>query len=344
MPIPFLLGAVAVVAGAAGIGAGAYGAKKMYDANETMNLAKSKYDRAKDRVESENRSTIELMDKVGAYELEIINSFGEFSSIFEKIHNRPTFAEIEFEGLEVAPFTPDELKQASVGAATLLGGLGGAGLGAAAGFAASGATTAAVMAVGAASTGTAISSLSGVAATNAVLAFLGGGSLAAGGGGMALGSTLLGASTLGVGLLIGGAVFAFSGSKLSDKADEAYSQACRVEDAANEIAGRLGDIRRVAGDFYNAIDGLNNFYKKYLDQLRQIVEINGRTNYLDFTEDEKQITNITVNLVGLLFNACKTKLTRNSEEDPEVKLANSDEVYEEIGRTDSFLARLPKAS
>ena len=86
------------------------------------------------------------------------------------------------------------------------------------------------MAIGTASTGTAISSLSGVAATNATLAALGGGSLAAGGGGMALGTAVLGGATLGVGLLVGGVIFNVTGSKLSDKADEAYSQAKRTED------------------------------------------------------------------------------------------------------------------
>ena len=44
---------------------------------------------------------------------------------------------------------------------------------------------------GTASTGTAISALSGAAATNAALAWLGGGALAAGGGGMAAGHALL---------------------------------------------------------------------------------------------------------------------------------------------------------
>ncbi len=44
---------------------------------------------------------------------------------------------------------------------------------------------------GTASTGTAISSLSGAAATNAATAWLGGGALAAGGGGMAAGAAVL---------------------------------------------------------------------------------------------------------------------------------------------------------
>ncbi|MEH6756458.1 MAG: hypothetical protein V7676_02975 [Parasphingorhabdus sp.] len=50
--------------------------------------------------------------------------------------------------------------------------------------------------VGSASTGTAISTLSGVAATNATLAWFGGGALAAGGAGMAGGTLVLGGVTL----------------------------------------------------------------------------------------------------------------------------------------------------
>ncbi|USA45190.1 hypothetical protein NDN11_10650 [Acinetobacter sp. C26M] len=68
--------------------------------------------------------------------------------------------------------------------------------------------TSAVTAFATASTGTAISSLSGVAATNATLAWLGGGSIAAGGGGMAAGATVLtsitAGATAGVGLLAAG--------------------------------------------------------------------------------------------------------------------------------------------
>lgn len=59
------------------------------------------------------------------------------------------------------------------------------------------AVTATIGAVATASTGTAISSLSGAAATNATLAWLGGGSIASGGGGVALGSAVLGGIQIG---------------------------------------------------------------------------------------------------------------------------------------------------
>ena len=58
-----------------------------------------------------------------------------------------------------------------------------------------------------ASTGAAISGLSGPAAESALLAFLGGGSLASGGGGMALGGAALNIVVAGPALLVGGLVF-----------------------------------------------------------------------------------------------------------------------------------------
>jgi hypothetical protein len=77
---------------------------------------------------------------------------------------------------------------------------------------------------GVASTGTLIGSLSGAAAWNATLAWLGGGSLAAGGGGMALGSLVLGGITVGPAVLIGGFVLAGEGEKALTKAREYEAQ------------------------------------------------------------------------------------------------------------------------
>ena len=80
---------------------------------------------------------------------------------------------------------------------------------------------------GVASTGTAISALSGAAATNAALAWLGGGALAAGGGGMAAGNAFLALAgpvgwTIAGALAVGGGVFAtFKNKAAAEKADKA---------------------------------------------------------------------------------------------------------------------------
>jgi hypothetical protein len=71
-----------------------------------------------------------------------------------------------------------------------------AGVGAGLGLAASTGAWVLVAHLGAASTGAAISGLAGIAAHNAILAWFGGGALAAGGGGMFLGSLAIGALAL----------------------------------------------------------------------------------------------------------------------------------------------------
>ena len=86
-------------------------------------------------------------------------------------------------------------------------------------------------AFGTASTGTAISALSGAAATNAALAWLGGGALAAGGGGMAAGNALLAlAGPIGWGLgataIIAGGIFASGKNKKA--AEQANNERIKI--------------------------------------------------------------------------------------------------------------------
>lgn len=208
MPLPFIIGGLVVAAGAGGIGAGVRGGMKMKDANDTMKSAQKMQEKAIARFEDYNQKTTEAMDRLGEQELSILSSFEQFSDLIEKIQGRPEFKKYDKDGIDLPKYEAEELKKISVGAGVLLGGVSGAAAGTAGGFAAAGATTSAVMALGTASTGTAISSLSGAAATNAALAALGGGAIgsSASAGGMALGSAVLGGATLGVGLLVGGII------------------------------------------------------------------------------------------------------------------------------------------
>lgn len=259
MPLPLFIGIGAAIAALGGVGAGAHGAYKMKEANDTMKSASSRHQRNMDKFEKQNTDTCKKMDELGELELKILNDFGSFSDTIEKIQNRPQFKEYKKDGIELPKYDKENLKNVSVGAGVLLGGLGGAAAGTAGGFAAAGATTAAVMTLGTASTGTAIVSLTGAAATNATLAALGGGAIAAGGGGMALGATVLGGATLGVGLLVGGIIFNFTGSKISDKADEAWSQMKKAEEKINKICDYLIQLSSVAEKYTNTLQTSHMF-------------------------------------------------------------------------------------
>ncbi|MGQ9483289.1 hypothetical protein [Chloroflexus sp.] len=94
--------------------------------------------------------------------------------------------------------------------------------------------------LGVASTGTAISTLSGAAATNATLAWLGGGALAAGGGGMALGTAVLGGLVTGPALLTAGFLAQRTVAQIKTKVER---QIAEMEVAEEEMQNRIAEYR-----------------------------------------------------------------------------------------------------
>lgn len=101
---------------------------------------------------------------------------------------------------------------------------------------------------GTASTGTAISALSGAAATNAALAWLGGGALAAGGGGMATGHAFLalagpvGWGIAGVTLLSSIVLFSMNKLKLDKKKKEEIEAVKNNTQTARTVAAQIQEL------------------------------------------------------------------------------------------------------
>lgn len=97
-----------------------------------------------------------------------------------------------------------------------------------------------VSAFASASTGTAISTLSGAAARSATLAWLGGGSIAAGGGGVAAGGAVLGLVMIVPAILVGGMTVGIMGSRAKTKSRH-FAAAVTLE---IERIGLAGDMLR----------------------------------------------------------------------------------------------------
>lgn len=340
MPLPLILGVGAAIAGITGVGSGIHGAVKMKEASDTMKMAENRHKNCNERFQSQSDATNKRMDELGELELNILKEFEEFSDTIEKIQNRPQFKEYIKDGVTLPKYDKETLKNVAVGAGVLLGGLGGAAAGTAGGFAAAGAATSAVMALGTASTGTAIASLSGVAATNATLAALGGGALAAGGGGMALGTTILGATTLGVGLLVGGVIFNVTGGKLSDKADEAWSQVMKEEKTVNEVCNYLSDLDDVAAGYINELRIVYDKFLESFNYVSYVVNKLHRTDWNDFTEEEKIATQNTVLLVGLLYKMCQVSLVKKAENEKDMNTINKQEIEESISSAKTVMGNL----
>lgn len=340
MPLPFILGAAAAIAAAGGVGSGIHGAKKMKDANDTMKSADSRHKRNIRRFEETSEATNTAMDELGALELDILKSFEEFSDTIEKIQNRPQFKEYTKEGVKLPKYDKEALKNVSVGAGVLLGGLGGAAVGTAGGFAAAGATTSAVMALGTASTGTAIASLSGAAATNATIAALGGGALAAGGGGIALGTTILGATTLGVGLLVGGVIFSVTGGKLSDKADEAWEQMKKAEETIDSACEYLNSLKSTSVKYRQSVTAVRDKYKEIFGYVSYAVNNLNKKDWNHFSQEEKIATQNAVLLVGLLYKMCQVSLVNKGNNENEMNTVNKTAINESISNANNVINNL----
>ncbi len=144
------------------------------------------------------------------------------------------------------------------------------------------AAMAAATTFGAASTGTAISALSGAAATNAALAWLGGGVLTAGGGGMAAGSSLL-ALAGPVGWTIGGAALLGTGlwkrsknAKIAEEADE-----------ANEALLEGISEFKVAGKEVKRLLTLTEEHSDLAQDLLGALKTDAPDDYSDFSASDK---------------------------------------------------------
>ena len=219
MPIPLLF--IGIGAGTAALGAGKTikAAIDQKDAKETNEKAQNLVDQTTKQVNLYRKSSGDALTHLGEQKIDTLeSSIKPFIAAFEKIHNVELTDSVGMDELQkfvIDAQSLDELKTMQSTAASLAGGMaGGVTAGAVTAFGA----YSAAMALGTASTGTAIATLSGAAATNATLAFFGGGSLAVGGLGMAGGTAILGGLVAGPALAIMGFVVGANASANKDKA------------------------------------------------------------------------------------------------------------------------------
>lgn len=257
--IPVILGAAALGTAAFGVVKGVSGISHINEAKKIGEEAQKRHEQAVKRIENEWKATQELAQDYGQRQFKVkILTIGRFISFVERIGQDDSTDKsfLSLSGLD-GIFVQEikEYKAAALKAEGFTkGGVGAVAAGAAGGY---GATTLATS-VGVASTGTAISGLSGAAAWNATLAWLGGGSLAAGGGGMALGTIVLGGITVGPALAVAGFVISGQGEKALTKAWEYNTKADAEIAKLDEAQNFLKQVQQRINGFCNLVIDLDN--------------------------------------------------------------------------------------
>ena len=333
MPIPILLGVLAVGAGVIGAAGVIDGIDKTSRAKNKVTSAESQHKKNLKRLEDKREQTLVITDNLAKRELEVFKSFQRYSELFEKIKNKPEFKEYNKNGICIPRYDHQKIKEVSIGAEALLGGLVGAALGTAGGYAIAGVTTSSI----AAFTGIGVLGLNGAALTNATLAYLGGGAIVTGGGGMALGGAILGGAALGVGLLVGGITFSLAGDSTYEKANKVWEEMLKAEKEINKICDYLKNLDSLVTKFSETFIKVENCYRKNLSSMVYIIEDRMKINWNEFTEQEKLIVINTTMLVELLYQFGKVEIVSQSKNKGELNKINTLSVTSEIDRVEKVL-------
>ena len=279
MPIPFIVIAGAIIAGV-GVTTGTVATISAVSDNEEADKnnkkAKNLVEEAKVFLETARNASKNSLERLGKQKISTLQiPIKRFISLFEKIKN------IEIQdstGLEeLSKFKIDkqgivQLKESTLIAESVAKGVvGGSVAGGAIAFGAWSAATA----FASASTGTAIATLSGAAATNATLAFFGGGAIAAGGAGIAAGTAVLGGLVAGPALALMGIIVAANASENLEKSRINIANARGFQNEINVLCSNCYAIQKQADMFISILIKLNLLFFPLLDQMESVINAEG---------------------------------------------------------------------
>lgn len=289
MPLPLLFIGIAAAGGMFGVGGTV---KAGFDAKNAKQINKSANELVQESTDYLNAQRLACgnsLTRLGAEKMAVLNgTISDFLNVFTQIKNvdfKETEGLDELHRLHIDEQEFVELRSMAHFAGSVAGGaVAGTAGGALAAFGAYGAAQALAFA----STGTAISALSGAAATNATLAFFGGGSLAAGGLGMAGGMVVLGGLVAGPALLVMGLVAGKAAKKGLEKAYTNRAEAVLIAAQLNTASLQCETIRRRTCVFYNLLARLDSYFMPLIYQMSDIVKAEG-DDYSFYSADSKKI-------------------------------------------------------
>lgn len=282
----------------------AMGPLDIIDAIRLANRNKEKYEELNGRIKKLKKDAHKVEgDYAALLEKRFNKDLGPFAIAFARIKN----CDLEQVDVtdrvpslgEVNPKTRKMSLDAVQGLTTLAGG-------AAAGAAGGALTFAAVGAFATASTGTAIGTLSGAAATSATLAWLGGGSLAAGGLGMAGGTLVLAGIVAVPVILAAGGFMWWKGSKELAKQKQARAE---LRAAEAQIDRDEALLKAVTKQVKRASETLNGVGRQMRILTTWLVDrLSTNDDYRTFTEEERQKLAVLVSLATAMSAIMVTPL------------------------------------
>ena len=313
----------------AGAAVSALGVTKNLKYNKKFDDIKKRNDNNIAKYKNQEYLTTSTLNKLVKKKLEINESFKIFKEVIEKIKNCE-FHEIEKKEDKIPKFSPEKINGGSIGNSVFLSSL--------------------CTASGIAGATTALSSLGGGLTLNVMTSMLG--------------TALISGATLGIGVLVGGIFSSIQGKNLSNKVDEAYSQMLTTEKNIEKVCFYLKELDEYLTKFLNSINKIHNKLTEHIRGLIYMTSI-GKTDYKDYTNEEKDYLENTFLLVKLLYDMCKLELISKSKNikecnfdlsdsmktgfnvdssdyniESEINIINKDKINEIISRNDKKLEEI----
>ncbi|OOR90846.1 chemotaxis protein [Moraxella caviae] len=322
MPLPLLLAGAAIATVGAGIKKGYDGYQDKSKADNIVKASKERYEAAQEKLNQRNKLTSQTLEKLGELQLSIGQSFYEFQKLADELIGKINESSTQEIKVHIPSYKLQKIEGLALSATSYAGKLVGAG---AAGGTAAYAVYGGVLALGAASTGTPIAALSGIAAKNAALAAIGGGSLASGGLGIAGGTMILGATVAAPVLAVAGIAFA---SYAKDALKNAKELEVKTREAVEKMATarhKLEQVDKVATKVHTHTNNLYETFKGYFDDLKAIDTI-VRRNSIDpasIQDNMMQIIENGYSLAAILTDVITTPLFKPVMNDGEIAVDGS---------------------
>ena len=297
MPLPLIIPIVFALGGALGIGKSIKAMKDTSDAKSYQFEAEEIVKTAKAKLRKQQRRSGKTIDKYAQLKINAMtNEIQSFINLYERIkavnlQDSPGLNELGIKLLNREGF--EQLRNYASKAREISTDSSGMGMGLA-----GGATAGTLTALGAygfattfgvASTGTAITSLSGVAATNATLAWLGGGTLAAGGLGMAGATLVLGGLVAGPLLLVSGFVVGANAKKRLNNALSNNAEATRFREEVKTVTDVLENIIRTTKQLHDCLEAACSLLANANQNMSKVVYSPYlKYNWQDFSQSQKE--------------------------------------------------------
>lgn len=264
---------------------------------------------ANEKIEPIREETNTKLEEFGKRKVEIIDTIiNEFSSHLDNIKNLPisnfenslasydnfNFSKKEIDDMQTSVLSIKKILKDSTAAGVL-------------GATSVSAAYSVVAAFGAASTGTLISTTTGVAAYNATLAWLGGGALAVGGGGMALGAIVLGGIAIvpAVSYLIYKGKFDYTEER--EKVNQNYEEAILFAKNMDDILKNFNETIKLIN---NSIILVNKYATECNKLNKQTDHIVGQIgdNYLKYNNEQQELIQKNITYISGLFALINTPI------------------------------------